>query len=87
MKLFDFHTEWDYGRNAYLIIGQFRKLNLFEFTFYSTVYWDWEPKIRFAIAIFDGSVLSFDINILSFSLGMDFLNYRCPMDLSYYREA
>ena len=87
MKLFDFYTEWDYGRDAYLIIGQFRKLNLFEARFYSSSYWDWEPNIRFGIGIFGGSVFSFQVHISSLSLDIDFLNYRCPMDLSYHRGA
>ena len=87
MRIFDFYTEWDYGRDAYLIIGQFRKLNLFEAAFYSSSDWDWEPNIRFGISIFNGSVFSLNFHISSISLDIDFLNYRCPMNLSYYRGA
>jgi hypothetical protein len=85
MKLFDFYTEYDYGRDIYFILGQFRKFNLFDISFHASVYCDWEPNIRFGFGIFDGSLFSFYLHISLLSLNINLLNYRCPMDLSYYR--
>ena len=86
MKIFDAYTEWDYGRDAYLTIGQFENFNVFDAEFHTSEYWDWSPNIRLTLSVFDGSIFSFGIEVLSFSLSMSFIPYRYPMNLSHTRE-
>ena len=84
--MFDAYTEWDYGRDAYLTIGQFENFNIIDASFHSSSYWNWEPNIRLTLSVFDGSIVSFGIEVLSFSLSMSFIPYRFPMNLSHTRE-
>ena len=86
MKIFDAHTEWDYGRDAYLTIGQFKNFNLLDASFHTSEYWTWEPNIRLTLSVFDGSMFSFCIEVLSFSFSMSLIPYRYAMDLSHTRE-
>ena len=86
MKLFDFYTMWDYGRDAYLTIGQFENFNIIDASFHSSSYWNWEPNIQLSMSVFDGSIVSFGIEVLSFSLSMSLIPYRYAMDLSHTRE-
>jgi hypothetical protein len=85
-KLFDFFTQYDYGREIYFTIGQFENFNIIDAQFHSSSYWDWEPNIRLTLSVFDGSIFSFGIGVLSFSFSMSFIPYRCPMNLSHTRE-
>jgi hypothetical protein len=86
MRLFDAYTEWDYGRDTYLVIGQFRKFNVLDASFHLSSYWDWEPNVSLSLSVFAGSVFSFRIEILSLSLSMNLISYRYAMDLSHTRE-
>jgi hypothetical protein len=86
MKIFDFFHQEDYGQEIYLTIGQFENFNLLDASFFSTDYWNWEPNIRLTLSVFDGSIVSFGIEVLSFSLSMSLIPYRCPMNLSHTRE-
>ena len=86
MKLFDFFHQEDYGQEIYLTIGQFENFNLLDASFFSSEYWTLEPNIRLTLSVFDGSIFSFGIEIMSFSLSMSFVPYRCPMNLSHTRE-
>jgi hypothetical protein len=86
MKLFDFYATVDYGRDAYLTIGQFHNFNIIDTQFHSSSYWNWEPNIQLSMSVFSGSVFSFGIEVLSFSLSMSFITYRYAMDLSHTRE-
>lgn len=86
IRLFDFYREWDYGWDADLILGQFKKFNLFEATFRQSIYMEWEPNVSLQISLFSGSVFSFEIEIYSLILYCNFIAYRCPMDLSHTRS-
>jgi hypothetical protein len=86
VKLFDFYATVDYGQEIYLTIGQFENLNIIDAQFHTTDYWDWSPNIRLTLSVFDGSIVSFGIEVLSFSFSMSFIPYRCPMNLSHTRE-
>jgi hypothetical protein len=86
MKLFDFFQQEDYGQEIYLTIGQFENFNLIDAQFHSSCYWDYEPNVSLTLSIFNGSVFSFGIEVLSFSLSMSFIPYRFPMNLSHTRE-
>ena len=86
MKLFDFYATVDYGQEIYLTIGQFENLNILDAQFHTTDYWDWSPNIRLTLSVFDGSIFSFGIEVLSFSFSMSFIPYRFPMNLSHTRE-
>jgi hypothetical protein len=86
MKLFDFYATVDYGQEIYLTIGQFKNLNIIDASLHSSSYWNWEPNIQLSMSVFGGSVLSFGIEVLSFSLSMSFIPYRYPMNLSHTRE-
>ena len=86
MKIFDAYTEWDYGRDAYLTIGQFENFNVFDIEFHTTDYWSWEPNIRLTLSIFDGKVFSFNLQMWSVSFDLDFISYRAPFNLSHTRE-
>jgi hypothetical protein len=86
MRLIDYYYSYDFGNDAYLIIGQFRKFNVFDASFHSSSYWDWEPNVSLSLSVFAGSVFSFRIEILSFSLSMNLISYRYAMDLSHTRE-
>jgi hypothetical protein len=86
VKIFDFYTEWDYGRDAYLTIGQFHNFNIIDAQFHTSSYWNWEPNIHLTLSVFDGSIVSFGIEVLSFSFSMSFIPYRYAMDLSHTRE-
>jgi hypothetical protein len=86
VKIFDAYTEWDYGRSAYLTIGQFENFNLLDTTIHTSEYWNWEPNIHLTLSVFDGSIFSFGIEVLSFSFSMSLIPYRYAMDLSHTRE-
>jgi len=47
VKIFDFFTQYDYGREIYFIIGNSPELNLFQLELNITEYFSWEPDIRF----------------------------------------
>jgi hypothetical protein len=85
MKLFDFYTEWDYGRDVYLTLGQFNNFNILDAQFHSSCYWDWEPNLELTLSIFNGSIFSLEIRFLSFSFSMSLIPYRCAMNLSHIR--
>ena len=86
IRLFDCYKEWDYGWDVYLILGQFKKFNLFDVTFHQSMYMDWEPNVSLEISLFSGSVFSFRIEIYSLIFYCNFITYRCPSDLSYTRQ-
>ena len=86
MKLFDAYYDFDFGHDAYFTIGQFNNFNLLDAEFHTSSYWTFEPNIRLTLSVFDGSIVSFGIEVLSFSLSMSFIPYRCPMNLSHIRE-
>jgi hypothetical protein len=86
MRLFDFFQQEDYGQEIYLTIGQFENFNLLDTTIHTSEYWTWEPNIQLSMSVFSGSVFSFGIEVLSFSLCMSFIPYRFPMNLSHTRE-
>ncbi len=88
MKLFDFYTQYDYGREIYLIIGNSPRLNLLQLKFHTTEYeyWVWEPDIRLTFEFLAGKVLGMRLTLWSVSLDVDILNYRYPMDLNHTRE-
>jgi hypothetical protein len=86
VKLFDFYATVDYGQEIYLTIGQFNIFNILDAQFHTTDYWDWSPNIRLTLSVFDGSIFSFGIEVLSFSFSMSFIPYRFPMNLSHTRE-
>jgi hypothetical protein len=86
IRLFDWYKGWDYGWDVYLILGQFKKFNLFEATFSQSMCMDWEPNVSLRVSLFSGSVFSFRIEIYSLVFYCDFITYRCPMDLLYTRE-
>jgi hypothetical protein len=86
VKIFDAYTEWDYGRDAYFTLGQFENLNIIDAEFHTSSYWTFEPNIRLTLSVFDGSIFSFGIEVLSFSFSMSLVPYRFPMNLSHTRE-
>jgi hypothetical protein len=86
MRLFDAHTEWDFGRDTYLTLGQFENFNIIDAEFHSSSYWDWSPNIRLTLSVFNGSIFSFGIEVLSFSFSMSLVPYKYPMNLSHTRE-
>jgi hypothetical protein len=86
MRLFDFYKDRDFGIDAYFTIGQFENFNIIDASFFSSSYWNWEPNIRLTLSVFDGSIVSFGIEVLSFSLSMSFIPYKYAMDLSHTRE-
>jgi hypothetical protein len=86
VKLFDYYYDYDFGHSAYLTIGQFENLNIIDASFHTTDYWTWEPNIHLTLSVFDGSIFSFGIEVLSFSFSMSFIPYRYAMDLSHTRE-
>ena len=86
MKLFDYFVDYDFGWDIYAIIGQFENFNLLDTSIHTSEYWTWEPNIRLTLSVFDGSMFSFSIEVLSFSLSMSFIPYRYAMDLSHTRE-
>jgi len=86
VKLFETFCDYDYGIDAYLTIGQFENFNILDTTIHTSEYWTWEPNIQLSMSVFGGSVFSFGIEILSFSLCMSFIPYRFPMNLSHTRE-
>jgi hypothetical protein len=86
MKLFDYFYFYDFGHDFYVTIGQFENFNVFDAEFHTSEYWTWEPNIRLTLGIFNGSMFSFGIEVLSFSLSMSFIPYRCAMNLSHTRE-
>ena len=86
MKLFDSYYDYDYGHDFYAIIGQFENFNVLDTTIHTSEYWTWEPNIRFTLSIFDGSIFSFGIEVLSLSFSMSLVPYRYAMNLSHTRE-
>ena len=86
MKLFDYYYDYDYGHDLYATIGQFENFNLLDASIHTSEYWTWEPNIRLTLSVFDGSIFSFGIEVLSFSFSMSFIPYRYAMDLSHTRE-
>jgi len=86
MRLFDFYTTVDYGGDAYFTLGQFKNFNIIDAEFHTTDYWDWSPNIRLTLSVFNGSIFSFGIEVLSFSFSMSLVPYRYPMNLSHTRE-
>jgi len=86
MRLIDFYTTVDYGRDAYLTLGQFENFNILDAQFHSSSYWDWEPNLEVTLSVFSGSVFSLGIRFLSFSFSVSLIPYRCPMNLSHTRE-
>ena len=86
MKLFDAYYDFDFGHDAYFTIGQFNNFNLLDAEFHTSSYWTFEPNIRLTLSVFDGSIFSFGIEVLSFSFSMSLVPYRCPMNLSHTRE-
>jgi hypothetical protein len=86
LKLLDYYYGYDYGHDFYAIIGQFNKFNLFDATIHTTEYWSWEPNLQLTLSLFDGRVFSLNFSILSLTVYMNFLSYRCPMDLTHTRK-
>jgi hypothetical protein len=86
VKLFDYYYDYDFGHDLYATIGKFENFNLLDTTIHTSEYWTWEPNIRLTLSVFDGSIFSFGIEVLSFSLSMSFIPYRYPMNLSHTRE-
>ena len=86
MRLFDFFHQEDYGQEIYLTIGQFDNFNIIDASFFSSSYWDWEPNIRLTLSVFNSSIFSFGIEVLSFSFSMSLVPYKYPMNLSHTRE-
>jgi len=86
VKLFDKYYDYDFGHDLYFTIGQFENFNLLDTTIHTSEYWTWEPNICLTLSVFDGSMFSFGIEVLSFSLSMSFIPYRFPMNLSHTRE-
>ena len=86
MKLFDFYTDYDYGRDAYATIGQFKRFNVLDVEIHISEYWSWDPRMRLTLGFLCGSIFSIDFNIWSFSFSMEFISYRSPFNLSHTRE-
>jgi len=86
MRLIDFYTQWDYGREAYLTLGQFENFNVLDVQFHSSCYWTWEPNLELSLSFFNGSVFSLGIRFLSVSFSVCLIPYRFPMNLSHTRE-
>jgi len=86
MKMFDFFTQYDYGREIYFIIGNSPELNLFQLELNITEYFSWEPDIRLTFELFSGKVFGMRLSLWSVSLDVDILQYRYPMDLTHTRE-
>ena len=86
MKLFDFLTQYDYGREIYFIIGNSPELNLLQLELHITEFWSWEPDIRLTFEFLAGKVFGMRLTLWSVSLDVDILNYRYPMDLNHTRE-
>jgi hypothetical protein len=86
MKLFDYFVDYDFGWDIYAIIGQFENFNLLDTTIHTSEYWTWEPNIHLTLSVFDGSIFSFCIEVLSLSFSMSLIPYRYAMNLSHTRE-
>ena len=86
MKIFDAYTEWDYGRDAYLTLGQFKNFNVFDAEVHTSSYWTFEPNIRLTLSVFDGTVFTIRFSAWSVSFDLDFISYRSPFNLSHTRE-
>ena len=85
-KLFDFFTQYDYGREIYFTIGQFKNFNILDVETHLSEYWSWNPRMRLTFEVLCGSIFSIDFNIWSFSFSMDFISYQYPYNLSHTRE-
>jgi len=86
VKIFDFFTQYDYGREIYFIIGNSPGLNLLQLELHTTEYWSWEPNIRLTFELFSGKLFGMRLSLWSVSLDVDILHYRYPMDLTHTRE-
>ena len=86
VKLLDYYYDYDFGHDLYATIGQFHNFNLLDATIHTSEYWTWEPNIQLSLSVFNGSVFSFSIDVLSLSFSMSFIPYRFPMNLSHTRK-
>jgi hypothetical protein len=86
MKLFDYYYDYDYGHDFHLTIGQFKNFNLLDAEIHTSEYWSWEPNIHLTLSAFSGKVFALDLHLWSFSIGLDFISYRHPFNLSHTRE-
>ncbi len=86
VKLFDYFYDYDFGHDIYATIGQFENFNLLDTTIHTCEYWNCEPNIQLSLSVLSGSMFSFEIGVMSFSLSMSFIPYRYPMNLSHTRE-
>jgi hypothetical protein len=86
MKIFDFFTQYDDGREIYFTIGQFKNFNILDVEISTSGYWSWNPRMRLTFGVLCGNLFSIDFNIWSFSFSMDFISYEYPYNLSHTRE-
>ena len=86
MKFFDYYSDYDYGQDIYLTIGQFENFNVLDVEIHTTEYEFWEPDIRVALGLFTGALFTIDLNVWSFSFNLAFIPYRYPHNLSHTRE-
>ena len=86
MKIFDFLTQYDDGREIYFTIGQFKNFNILDVEISTSGYWSWNPRMRLTFGVLCGNLFSIDFNIWSFSFSMDFISYQYPYNLSHTRQ-
>ena len=86
MRIFDFFTQYDYGREIYFTIGQFSNFNLIDAEIHTSEYWSWAPNIRLSFEFLAGTLFTIKFSAWSFSFDLDFISYRYPFNLSHTRE-
>jgi hypothetical protein len=86
MKLFDYYTDYDYGWDGYITLGQFNNFNILDVELHTTEYWSWNPRMRLTLGFLCGKVFSVDFSIWSFSFSIDLISYEAPYNLAHTRE-
>ena len=86
MKLFDFYTTVDYGRDIYFTLGQFNIFNILDAELHTTEYWSWAPDIHLTFEILSGTLFNIRFSAWSFSFNLNFICYRYQFNLSHTRE-
>lgn len=85
IKLFDYETHEDYGKEWFIQILTWRKFALLDIT----VQWDdYGPDMilpEFSLCITSGTLFAFSIRYGRFEFSLDIITSR-PRDLSWYRR-
>lgn len=86
MKIFDYYSDYDFGHDLYVTLGQFENFNIIDFEIHTSEYWSWEPNIRLTFEFFAGTIFTIKLSALSFSVDFAFVSYKYPYNLSHTKE-